>query len=40
MDVEIRYRGSTVDVGVFGLSSMVSVADAEDLIGRFVEILA
>lgn len=38
MDVEIRYQGSKVDIGVFGPTSMVSVREAEDMIRRFVEI--
>lgn len=38
MEVEIRYHEDGVDIGVFGPTAMVSIAEAEALIGKFADI--
>jgi hypothetical protein len=39
VDIEVAVRGEIMDIGVFSPSSMLSQAQASDIIDRMVEIL-
>lgn len=37
IDVEIRYRGDKIDIGVFAPEEMISVAEADSMIEQFIQ---
>jgi len=38
VDLEMRYRGGKIDIGIFAPVDMVSVAEAEAMVERFLRL--